>query len=137
MSDEIYPGTCILIPKPGHDKRHLWIVLTEPNKILTEPNKDILQVVIVNVTTLREGSDTTVILTPGEHRFIRHESVIYYNDAMFAPVDPLCQLAKQKGYKFDDDCSDELLERIQRGLLVSPFTPKKIKKYCESVFDFD
>ena len=127
MSELIYPGTCILLPKPRQDIKHLWVVLTKPEG---EP----AQVVIVNLTTRRQGSDTTVVLKPGDHRFIRQETVVNFSDARFDPVGPLEKISELVGYEFDDDCSDELLQRIREGLLHSPFTPKNILAYCKSRF---
>lgn len=129
LSDEIYPGTCILLPKPSGDVRHLWVVLTEPEG---EPP----QVVIVNLTKNKPRADATCILMPGDHEFVKVETVVHYGDARLAPADPLNQIAKLHDYDFHADCSEELLERIQRGLLASPSVPKKIKAYCQSRFAF-
>ncbi|MFM2312863.1 MAG: hypothetical protein RLZZ04_2139 [Cyanobacteriota bacterium] len=129
MDDEIYPGTCILLPKPNQSTKHLWIVLTKPDA-------DSLNVVFVNLTTLRTGSDTTVILDCNDHSFIQHKTVVYYADARFAPVDKLKQIIKLDGYEFHDDCNEEVLKRIQCGLLTSKFTPNKIKQYCQKIFLF-
>ena len=129
MDDEIYPGTCILLPKPNQSTKHLWIVLTEPD--ITS-----LDVVFVNLTTLRTGSDTTVILDCGDHKFIKHKTVVYYADAKFAPANKLKQIVQMDGYSFHDDCDDEVLKRIQCGLLISEFTPNKIKRYCKEKFVF-
>lgn len=129
LSDEIYPGTCILLPKPSGEVRHLWVVLTEPEG---EPP----QVVIVNLTKNKPRADTTCILTPGDHEFVKVETVVHYADARFAPAEPLNQIAQLRDYDFHADCSGEILERIQQGLLVSPATPKKIKTYCRERFGF-
>jgi hypothetical protein len=37
---------------------------------------------IVSVTSLRNSKDHTVILRVGDHPFIRHDSTIFYGDAM-------------------------------------------------------
>ncbi|MHC5829591.1 MAG: hypothetical protein ACYT04_80140, partial [Nostoc sp.] len=64
-----------------------------------------------------------------DHPFIKHETVINYYDAQFAPISPIKQLIQKHNYSFDEDCSENLLERIQKGLLNSRFTPKKFKTY--------
>ncbi|MEK6283162.1 MAG: hypothetical protein AABN95_22630 [Acidobacteriota bacterium] len=131
LSDEIYPGTCILLPKPGGDIKHLWIVLTEAEG-------DPPQVVIVNLTTRKQGTiDTTCVLMPGDHEFVKSETTVHYMDARLAPAQPLSQIAKLADYDFHADCSRGLLRRIQQGLLDSPFTPKKIKAYCGPRFAFE
>jgi hypothetical protein len=87
LSDEIYPGTSILLPKPSGDVRHLWIVLTEPEG--SPP-----QVVIVNLTKNKPRADATCILMPGEHEFVKVETVVHYGDARLVPAEPLNQIAK-------------------------------------------
>ena len=54
---------------------HLWM-------IFTQPDPQIYECVIVSVTTLRDSKDQTVILRTGDHPFIRHDSTIFYGDAM-------------------------------------------------------
>ena len=66
-------GDTFLIPKRGKDIEHLWIVITEPD---ADGNA-----VCVSVTAKRSYSDTTVVLSAGEHPFIKHESAIHYADA--------------------------------------------------------
>ena len=44
-------------------KNHLWVVLSDP---IGNP----AQVVLVSLSTLREGADTTVVISPGEHPFV-------------------------------------------------------------------
>jgi hypothetical protein len=117
------------MPKVSGDIRHLWIVLTEPEG---QP----LEVVIVNLTKNKPLADTTCILSPGDHTFIKVETVVHYADARKVPAEPLHALTKLTSYDFHDDCSEELLERIQRGLLASKSTPKGIKAYCRERFGF-
>ncbi len=67
-------GQTILLPKPGSDIAHLWVVLTAPDVTGT--------VVLVNFTTQRAHSDPTLILQPGDHRFIKHPTAVHYADAL-------------------------------------------------------
>src|ERR1035438_10358093 len=67
-------GDTLLIPAPGMGVTpHLWI-------IATEPVTDTQLCVIVNVTTLRNSRDQTVMLRKGDHPFITHDSAIFYGD---------------------------------------------------------
>ncbi|MFN6558616.1 MAG: hypothetical protein RMY28_002265 [Nostoc sp. ChiSLP01] len=127
MGLKIYAGRTFHIRKSSASKPHLWIATTEPDGT---PE----QVVIVNLTSRHANSDTTVILNNTDHRFIKHETVVYYADALFAKVAAIQDAIKNGVSSFDDDCSDALLERIQLGLLESPFTPNKIKDYCKECF---
>ena len=53
---------------------HLWIVVIE----LPRSPKE---VVIVNLTSRKPNSDTTVVLQSDTHRFVKHETVVNYFDA--------------------------------------------------------
>src|SRR2546421_8813104 len=69
-------GDTFLMPAPGGQVTpHLWIVITQPDPQTHE-------CAIVSVTTLRNSKDQTVILRVGDHCFIRHDSTIFYGDAM-------------------------------------------------------
>ena len=73
-------GDTFLMPAPGGMATpHLWIVVTQPDV-------ETHLCAIVSVTTLRNSKDQTVILRPGDHPFIRHESTIFYGDAMIVDV---------------------------------------------------
>jgi hypothetical protein len=104
-------------------KPHLWFVLTDPDP---ETGK----VVIVSLSTLREGKDQTVILRRGDHPFITHESVIVYWDAQCVCADELRQASRNGLVKPHEPCADWLLKHIQDGLLASPFTSPKMAAYC-------
>jgi mRNA-degrading endonuclease toxin of MazEF toxin-antitoxin module len=121
----IHSGVCLFLHKPGdpYAKDHLWIVLTEPHG---NPG----EVVIVSLTTKRSGSDLTVILHPGDHSFIKHETVVSYMDSRKVEEGNLVSLLAMGRDRRHDDCSEELLAHIRQGLLDSPFTPNKIKTYC-------
>jgi len=76
-------GDTFLMPAPGGIATpHLWIVVTEP-----DPASNLCG--IVSVTTLRNSKDQTVILHVGDHPFIRHESTIFYGDAMIVDAQRL------------------------------------------------
>jgi hypothetical protein len=122
----IHSGVSFLLPKPGrYDKEHLWIVLTDPHGNPAE-------VVIVSLTTRRYGADPTVVLTLGDHPFIKNETVVYYPDARIVEEGNLVAILTLRRDALKDDCSPELLARIRQGLLDSPFTPNKIKNYCRA-----
>jgi len=67
-------GDSFLIRKPGHSTEHLWL-------LVTEPNPETGAAIMVNVTTRRRHSDTTTILSVGDHPFLSRPSVVYYADA--------------------------------------------------------
>ena len=69
-------GFCFLgEPEGVEQKRHLSIILTEPNSTG--------QVVVVTVTSLKdaEGQQPECVLHAGDHPFIRHDSVVGFKQA--------------------------------------------------------
>lgn len=116
-------GDTLEMPKRGDSTPHLWILLTDPDPATGE-------VVIVNVTTKRSHSDTTVILQAGDHPYIDHESTIYYADAQIRDVRLMEQAIKEANpyVKPNAACSPELLQRVKDGVHQSKFTPNKIRK---------
>lgn len=121
MGLRIYAGRTFLLPLPSSEQPHLWIALTHPY----ECNEN--KIVIVNLTTLRDWSDTTLVLQRGEHRFIKHDTVVNYKDARVARTDAILATIQNGEASFDEDCTDELLELIQRKALVCTKTPKNVK----------
>ncbi len=120
---EIRAGST-LFPTP---KSHLWIVVTDP---AGEP----AQVVIVNLTTVRKGSDRTVVLGPGDHPFVVRDTCVRYSDARLAKVETLQQLAAGPG-RLREDVPPDVLRRIQDGLLRSPLTENWLKGYCRQQWE--
>ncbi len=53
-------------------KEHLYVVISKPENHA---------VLVVNITTQNRFSDTSCILQPGDHPFIRHESCIAWGRA--------------------------------------------------------
>jgi hypothetical protein len=119
---------------PGAERStfHLWIVVTEPDP-------ECGQAVMVSVTTKRDRSDTTVVVTPKDHPWVRHDSVISFADAMFADV----RKVEGEMRRFPDDysvqnpCSSQFMRRIREGLLKSRMTPNKISSHCRRAWGGD
>jgi hypothetical protein len=106
---------------------HLWIVLTEPS--LADGNA-----VCVSVSTQRSGSEATVVLRPGEHPFLKHDSVIFYKDARVIDLVLVQQaLESRLGYRHAK-CSENLLRRVQDGLLASKQPSNDIKEFCRTLW---
>ncbi len=117
-------GDTFLMAVAGRSaKLHLWFVLTDP-----DPETD--EVVIVSLTTLRPGKDQTVILRRGDHPFISHESVVAYSDARRVTIAELRHAMRTGLITPHQVCSHGILKHIQDGLLASPFTSWKMAAYC-------
>lgn len=91
----------------------------------------------VSITTQRPGSDATCVLGPGDHPFVKHPSVVYYQDAreldLLAIERALTAGMQNVVCTRHASCSPSLLLRIRQGLLASSFTPKNIKARCQGL----
>lgn len=117
-------GSTFLMPAPGAlAKPHLWIVVTRP-----DPQTNLCA--IVSVTTLRNSKDQTVILRPGDHPFVRHDSTIFYGDAMIVNALRLESEIAAGLALVRETCSERTLKLVQDGITASPFTRPKILRFC-------
>ena len=106
-----------------HDKhRHLFFVISDPD---TFPNDPIL---IVNCTSSQYRCDSTCILIPGEHPFIRTESWVYYKEANLADPAMFQQALSNALLMPNQSLSVELLDRIRNGAIRSDNTPEVCKE---------
>jgi hypothetical protein len=115
-------GDTVEMPKPGLAIPHLWIIITDP-----EPHNNLS--IIVNVTTLRSHSDTTVVLKAGDHPYIVHDSCMFYADARLTRPSEIEKAINLGVCRKRQPCSDALLERIKKGLLTSEQTKNKVRKF--------
>ena len=124
-------GDTFLLPKSSKATEHLWI-------IVTEIDDHTRKAICVNLTTLRNHSDTTCVLKRGDHPFVVHDSVINFSDAQEMPIDKVEQALAAKTDHFVckllDHCDAGLLARIRQGLLDSRLTPKGIKAQCKRLW---
>ncbi len=117
-------GDTFLMPAPGGAATpHLWIVVTQP-----DPQTHLCA--ILSVTTLRNSKDQTVLLRPGDHPFIRHDSTIFYGDAMIVDALRLESEIAAGLALIKEKCSNVTLKLVQDGVAASPFTRPKILRFC-------
>lgn len=103
-------GDTYLAGDIDYEEFHLWIILTPTN---------LNEVVVVNVTTRHKRSDTTVIISPGEHPFIKQESVIAYRFAKVKTVTEIEKAISDGTAIKREPVSTSLLRRIREGLIQS------------------
>lgn len=115
-------GQTILLPKPGQDTYHLWVILLAQEPAMNET-------VMVNLTTQREHSDKTTILQTGDHPFVVHTTAVHYADARIVDARKIAAALENGAFPTHCDCSGALLDKIRSGLFASPFTPGKVKTY--------
>jgi hypothetical protein len=113
-------GDSFLMRKPGHSSEHLWLLVTKPH-----PQTGVA--IMVNVTTRRPHSDTTTILSVGDHPFISRPSVVYYADAREVDTANLALAIQCHAARLHQPFTQHVLAKIQPGIVSSPYTPRKIK----------
>jgi hypothetical protein len=120
-------GRALLLRETPDAKPHLWFVLTDPDGI--QP-----RVVAVMVRSARHFTDPTVVLTVGDHPFVRHESSVHYSSARRFTVQALQKAFGHGHCSLQADMSPTLLARVREGLMRSPFTVNVIREYCRDRF---
>lgn len=115
-------------PANDADRKHLFVLLTES---IEASGFDGKQVLLVNSASVPNGFsfDTTCILNPGEHRFIKHESHVYYAKARIEAANALLRGVKS-GQLIPHEIMDHaLVKRICDGLQQSPHTTPRILRF--------
>lgn len=96
-----------------HGEHHLWLVLNDP-----PAHHDVA--LMVNVSTLRPNAETTCIVRPGEHPFLKHDSYVRYASARRAGVADLAAALKRGLLQRHQPASAALLAKVRAGALASP-----------------
>ena len=118
-------GSTFLAPTPEYETEHLYIIIS-----IISSNTEAL---FVNITTKKAGKDTACILRPGDHSFIRHDSIINYGDAKIALISKLKEAISMKVFTKLEPVSDDILKKIQEGALISSAFPQKFLKYLTKI----
>jgi hypothetical protein len=103
---------------------HLNVVITPP---------DAGEVVTVTVTTLRKRSEKLVTIRPGEHPFIRRDSVIAFIYSRIRKVVDIESAIESDNAHARNPVTPQLLERIRQGFLESDFTPNGVRQFYKAV----
>jgi hypothetical protein len=103
-----------------HGQHHLWLIINDP-----AAHEGIA--LVVNVSTLRRDADSTCIVTPGEHPFIKHDSYVRFARARRARIADLAEALKKGLLKPHQPASRILLEKIRRGARASPQLPSDLR----------
>ena len=97
-----------------HGEDHLWLIINDPPAHAGAA-------VIVNVSTLRPNAETTCIVQPGEHPFIKHDSYVRYGSARGVNVADLAEAVKKGLLRPHQAAGKALLEKARAGAKASPF----------------
>lgn len=104
----------------GKQKRHLRVVITDPDN---DQNQ-----VVVSITTLKyESQDKSCVLKPGEHPFIKDESIVDFRRTMVMSYAQIYNGIKKGVLIKKEDVSDELLSKIQSAASKSKYISEEIK----------
>jgi len=120
-----YRRATLLIPSgPAHDpdRKHLFIVLTDPAQVLEYTEK---QSLLVGVTTVQADlpHDPACLLHAGDHEFIRHKSFVHYAKALIHSSQTILNGVKKGLLVPKDMLVEEIFARVCKGLVESRFTP--------------
>ena len=108
-------GNTFYSPHGNKKDYHLFVILNDP----IEYDNSML---IVNITTERDGCDNTVILKAGDHPKITDNSYVFYERAILKDTDQIqCWFDIKFAYP-DVEINPSILKKIKDGVCKSPFT---------------
>jgi len=85
-------------------------------------------VIHCHLTSLQNRSDTTCVIEPKEHSFVKHRTVVRYDAVQICEDGVQLEALERVIEKKFEAVSKELLDRIRQGALDSPQTPDKVKE---------
>jgi hypothetical protein len=111
-------------PEGDQERKHLFILLTDPYKNI---NMDDSWILMVSLSTIRTGvpHDPTCILYVGDHPFIKHESYVFYQKARLENADKILRGVKSGQLIPQDPIDRSVFARVCKGLQESRLTPPK------------
>ena len=124
----------LLIPSgPAHDpdRKHLFIVLTDPAQVLDYTEK---QSLLVGVASIQADlpHDPTCLLHAGDHEFIRHKSYVHYARALIQSSQSILNGVKKGLLVPKELLVQDIFARVCKGLVESRFTPPRIVSFYEA-----
>lgn len=117
-------GGTLLVPSgPGY---HLFVVLNDPADFPTYPPQSC---VLVSFSTIRGGPyDTTRVVQPGVHPFIKDPSFVAYRQARMETAAVLADRVDSAMYFVREPVAEQFRADLIAGLYESPLTPRYLKK---------
>ena len=117
-----------MIPTGGSD--HLHIVINDPVHCPFHADNVVL---LVNISSVYTGkyADATCILSPGSHRFVKHDSWVVYRDAVIRKVDAIETGVAQQQIRTHDPFHPDQFLRIREGFDASPDVKIKIARFLK------
>lgn len=90
-------------------------------------------VIVVSVSSLYRFADRTVVVKPGEHSWLKHDSYVAYSFAKLQKVEEIEDRLTRLPKMVKERCPDSLLKRVQDGILESDRTENGIKHFYREV----
>lgn len=119
----IQAGDTIFIPS-GNSGEHLFVVVTGIR--IVDRKRMIL---LAPIETLVAKSETSCILNPGDHAFVKHASHIGYRHCRVEDMDRLEAYIETGYYRVNvDPVSSTALQKIREGYRLSNRVPRYIKR---------
>jgi len=115
-------------PTTDPDRKHLFVLLTDP---VEAPGFEEKQVLLVNIASVPNSVyfDSTCVLKPGVHRFIKHESYVYYAKARIEAANALLRGVKSGQLIPHEIMAQAVVQRICDGLQQSSHTTPRILRF--------
>ena len=114
-------GVTFMIEDEDGEDEHLHVLLTAPSLAG--------EVVTASISTRRKRSETLVCIHPGEHPFIRVESVVLYHFSAIRSCAAIEAAIKSGAARAKEKASSDLVRKMQSGLIDSDFTPPGVRAY--------
>ena len=130
-----YRRATLLVPSGrAHDpdQKHLFILLTDPARVLGYEDK---QSLLVGVTTIHAGipHDSACELYAGDHSFIKHKSFVYYAEARIEISQKLIDGVKRGIFSPQGMLAEDIFARVCHGLTQSRSTAPKVLSFYQAV----
>ena len=113
-------GDTFLGGGPVHGEDHLWLIVNDPSAHFGFA-------LLVNVSTLRPGAETTCIIQAGEHPFIKHGSYVRYGGARKVKATELAEAVKKGLLRPHQAASNAFLEKVRAGAKAAPFLAGELR----------
>lgn len=128
-----YRRATLLVPSgPAHDpeRRHLFIILTDPAEVLDYAGKHSLLAGVVSIYP-NVPHDPACELHAGDHEFIRHKSYVAYAQARIELSQKIINGVKKGVLVPKAMLAQGIFARVCKGLVESRFTaPRMLAFYC-------
>lgn len=120
-------GQCFLVPSGPNQYLHLFTIIIEPEVLPERGNHP--QVISVNFTSVPDNTlyDTSCLVDIGDHPFIKHLSYVNYRGARCDSYEQIQKLIDKGVFIKKEPCSDELLQKIINGALISKMISREFK----------